>query len=291
MPRKNKKLKLALIITAYNEEQFIGRCLDSLLHQSLLPSRIIVVDDGSTDKTLQVIQEFSKNTDLIQIVRSTTKTTHQPGAKVIKAFKRGLSQLAIDDYDVICKFDADLEFPKNYLEALNEAFIKNKNLGLWGGVCSIEKNGIWKTENLTNEDHVRGALKAYRVKAFKSISRLKTQMGWDTADEFKLRYRNWQIYVEKSLKVKHLKPTATAYQDSYFKKQGEVFYALRYGFLLSFLAGLKIAFKRNKISKVNLVLTSYKNSKTKQIRFLLNEKEGGFLRQYRWKQIWRKYIP
>lgn len=291
MRQENKKLKFAVIIPAFNEEDFIGRCLNSLLHQTLLPSKILIVDDGSTDKTPQITQEFSESSNRIKIVTSKPIAVHQPGAKIIKAVNRGLRQLDINDYDVVCKFDADLEFPNNYIEKLNNLFIQNPKQGLCGGICMIEQNGTWKSENITNSDHVRGALKAYRVSAFKAILGLKAQMGWDTADEFKLRYRNWQIYVDKSLKVKHLKPTATAYQDSYFKKQGEVFYALRYGFLLTFIAALKIASIRNKWSKVNLVLKSYKSSKAKQIRFLLNQEEGRFLRQYRWKQIWRKYMP
>lgn len=290
MPQENKKLKFAVIIPAYNEEDFIGPCLESLHHQTHLPSKIIVVDDGSMDRTLQVIQGLSHDANPVKIITSTAKSKHQPGAKVIKAFNRGLEQLAVEDYDVICKFDADLVFPENYIEKLNSLLIQNPNIGLCGGICMIEKDGIWQSERLTNTDHVRGALKAYRVNAFKSISGLKAQMGWDTADEFKLRYRNWQIYVDKSLKVKHLKPTATAYQDTYFKKQGEVFYAMRYGFLLTFIAALKIASIRNKWSKVNLVLKSYKSSKAKQISFLLNQAEGRFLRQYRWKQILRKIL-
>lgn len=288
MPLENKSLKFAIIIPAYNEEDFIGLCLNSLVNQSLLPSKIIVVDDGSTDNTLQVIERFRAKIPYIKVTSTGSRGKHQPGAKVILAFNKGLQQLNIDDYDVICKFDADLEFPENYIEKLNDVFLKNPKVGLCGGICTIEKNAVWMKENLTNKDHVRGALKAYRIEAFKTISGLQSQMGWDTADEFKLRFKKWKVQVILNLTVKHLKPTAIAYQDSYFKKQGQVFYALRYGYLLTLLAALKIAKQRNQLSKYKVVLSAYQKSKAQQLSYLLTESEGKFLRQYRWKQIRQK---
>jgi glycosyltransferase involved in cell wall biosynthesis len=291
MLQEFKPFKFLIIIPAYNEVNYIGKCLDSLINQSLLPHKIIVVDDGSTDETPKIIKKFSKKSKLIHTVFSNSKTLHQPGAKVINAFKRGLSTINLEDYDIVCKFDADLEFPSDYLEKLNRLFKKDITIGLFGGVCTILKSNNWQIESLTNSDHVRGALKAYRVKAFQAIYGLQPQMGWDTADEFKLRYRNWKVAVDKSLKVKHHKSTATSYKDEYFKKQGEVFYALRYGFILTLIAALKIASMRNKLSKYKVVLKAYMNASKNKIDFLLTNEEGKFLRQYRWREIYRKIIP
>ena len=78
---------------------------------------------------------------------------------------------------MICKFDADLIFPKNYLEEINKVFLKNNKIGLCGGFCSVLKANQWQIENLTNTDHIRGALKAYRIQAFKDIGGLSKQMG------------------------------------------------------------------------------------------------------------------
>ncbi|RRO16402.1 glycosyltransferase [Flavobacteriaceae bacterium 14752] len=288
MPSENKQLKFAVIIPAYNEEEHLSKCLESLLQQSLKPQKIVVVDDSSTDSTAEIIKQFEKTNSTISYVLNTSKAQHLPGQKVINAFKKGLNSLNLKDFDIICKFDADLIFPSIYLEKINKVFKDNEKTGLCGGVCSIENEGNWQTENLTNSDHIRGALKAYRAKAFEDIGGLDSQMGWDTADEFKLRYKKYEIKVLQDLSVKHMKPTATSYKDSYFEKQGQVFYALRYGFLLTLIAALKIAKQRNQLSKYKIVLTFYQKSKSENLNFLLSREEGQFLRQYRWKQIWRK---
>ncbi len=291
MQNDNKNLKFVVIIPAYNEEEFLGLCLDSLLKQTLHPSQIIVVDDASTDSTFQIAKKYANDFDNISVVSSDSKAEHRPGAKVINAFKKGLEYISLSQFDIVCKFDADLIFPSNYLSILNEKFLENTNLGLCGGVCSIKKNGDWETENLTNNDHVRGALKAYRIKAYEDMGGLSSQMGWDTADEFKLRYRNWKLQVMPNLKVKHLKPTAVAYHNDYFEKQGRVFYALRYSFLLTLIAALKISKQRNQLLKYKIVLRSFQKSKKEQLNYLLTEEEGRFLRQYRWKRIRRKIMP
>jgi hypothetical protein len=209
---------------------------------------------------------------------------------VIRAFNTGLKGLDLNEYDIICKFDADLIFPHDYLIQLNRAFNSNPSLGLCGGVCTVKHNSHWKTENLTNTDHVRGALKAYRKEAFLAIGGLDIQMGWDTADEFKLRFKNWEITVLDNLKVKHLKPTSSVYNSSFFKKQGQVFFALRYGLLLTIIAALKISSKQNKPFKFVNVVLSYLCSKGNHIKYLLTVEEGILLRKYRWKQIRRKLI-
>lgn len=284
-----KKIKFAIIIPAFNEGKFIAQCLDSLANQSLKPKSIIVVDDSSTDDTPIIIQKFQKEYNFINYVFNPAANIHKPGQKVIKAFYQGFEYLNINEYDVICKFDADLIFPRNYLEEISRFFLKNNKIGLCGGSCSILKNKQWQIENLTNNDHIRGALKAYRIKAFNDIGGLCKQMGWDTADEIKLRYQGWEVQTIKGLSVKHLKSTGDSYTNEYYKKQGQVFYALRYGMLLSIIAAFKMANKRGVFLKGFDILKQYRKSKQKQLKFLLSPEEGQFLRQYRWKQIWKKF--
>lgn len=285
------QLKFGIIIPAYNEEKNISDCLDSLVKQNLKPQKIIVVDDSSTDDTAKLIKEFQYKYPSITYVQNFSNHEHLPGQKVINAFNKGLENINLKEFDIICKFDADLIFPPNYLNKINQAFLEDNTLGLCGGVCSTERNGNWQVEKLTNLDHVRGALKAYRVKAFLDIEGLQAQMGWDTADEFKLRFRQWKMKVFSSLPVKHLKPTAASYKTSYFEKQGEVFYALRYNFLLALIAALKVSKQNKQLSKFTIVLRSYQKAKARRLSYLLTSEEGIWLRQYRWKQIWSKLIP
>ena len=111
-------MKIYIIIPAYNEAEFIGETLQSLISQSKPAHKIVVVDDGSTDKTPEIVSEFAKKYPEISLIKNTSEGKHLPGSKVVKAFNLGFNTLD-DNFDVICKFDADLIFPKDYPKIVN----------------------------------------------------------------------------------------------------------------------------------------------------------------------------
>ena len=154
-----------IVIPAHNEASSIGLTLDSLVNQKLRPKRVVVVNDNSTDSTQDIVDSYASKHAWIQLVNSKSSNEHLPGSKIIKAFYKGYETLD-EAYDVLCKFDADLIFPDNYLEKLSTHFNKNKKLGMASGFCYIEKNEDWILENLTRKDHIRGALKAYKKDCF-----------------------------------------------------------------------------------------------------------------------------
>jgi glycosyltransferase involved in cell wall biosynthesis len=203
-------LRFYIVIPAHNEEGFIGLTLQSLIDQSLRPSKLVVVDDNSTDTTASVVNEIARKHPWISVVSNPSTEAHLPGSKIINAFYKGYNSLD-SDFDVICKYDADLIFPKNYLETLAKHYQKNAQLGMVAGHCYIQKNGSWQLENLTSKEHIRGPLKAYRKACFIDIEGLKKSMGWDTIDELLALYNNWQFKTDESLQVKHLKPTGANY--------------------------------------------------------------------------------
>lgn len=280
-------MKIYVVIPAHNEEAFIGKTLQSLVEQTLLPKKIVVVNDASTDGTKTTIDQFAKKYDFIKSVFHDSKKQHEPGSKVISAFYKGFETLD-DDFDIICKFDADLIFPKNYLQTIAEAFKTVQTIGMAGGFCYIEKDGDWVLENLTNKDHIRGALKAYRKECFQQIKGLKNAMGWDTVDELLAQYHGWKIKTDTSLKVKHLKPTGKVYSKATKHKQGEAFYKMRYGFWLTLIASAKLASKKNSFSFFADTLKGYLKAKKTKLDFIVSEKEGEFIRNLRWKNIRKK---
>lgn len=280
-------MKITIIIPAYNEEAHIAKTLQSLVEQNFLPGQIIVVNDNSTDGTKQIIDFFSEKYSFINSVTTTASAKHEPGSKVINAFNEGL-KIADADFDVICKFDADLIFPKNYLKKMNDIFSKNEKCGMAGGFCYIEKNGNWVLENLTNKDHIRGALKAYRKECFDQIGGLKSTMGWDTLDEFLAKYHGWQVITDETLHVKHLKQTGNTYTKAAKLKQGEAFYRLRYGFSLTAIATVKLAVRKKSFRYLIDTLKGYFKAKSKNIPFIVSENVGKFIRDLRWKGIKKK---
>ncbi len=282
-------MKFYIVIPAHNEAEFIQKTLSSLANQTLLPKRIVVVDDHSTDATSEAVSHCAEKFPFIQLVKIASEDKHLPGSKVINAFYKGFETLD-NDYDIICKFDADLIFPENYLEKVAEIFKKNPRCGMVGGFCTIEKNGNWEIENLTSKDHIRGALKGYRKACFEDIGRLKTAMGWDTADELLAKYHGWEVITEPSLLVKHLKPTGKTYDKTARYKQGEAFYKLRYGFWLTVIASAKLAMKKGKPFLIIDYLKGYFKAKKNKSHFLVSKDEGSYIRKLRWKKINEKFI-
>ncbi len=282
-------LNFYIIIPAHNEEDYIGKTLQSLVEQTLLPKQVVVVNDNSTDKTQSIVEKYALNYEWISLVNTQSSEAHLPGSKIINAFYKGLKTLD-NAYDVICKFDADLIFPKHYLEVISSHFKTNEKLGMASGFCYIEKDGTWVLENLTNKDHIRGALKAYRKECFKQIGQLKSSMGWDTVDELLAKYHDWEILTDETLHVKHLKPTGQSYNKASKYLQGEAMYKMRYGFWITLISALKLAYKKGSLSLFRDYMNGFFKAKSNKVEFLVSKEEGKFIRSLRWKGILEKFI-
>jgi glycosyltransferase involved in cell wall biosynthesis len=273
-------MKYYIVIPAHNEEKFIALTLQSLVEQTVLPSKIVVVNDNSTDRTAEIVKGFSEKHSWITLVNKTSDATHLPGSKVIQAFQKGLETLD-DEYDFIVKADADLIFPTNYFETIISHFQSDEQIGMVGGFAYIEKNGDWILENLTDKDHIRGAFKAYRKATFEQIGGLKPAMGWDTVDELLCKFYNWKVITDASLQVKHLKPTGANYNKTARYKQGEAFYTLGYGFLITTIASAKLAMMKRKPLLFFDYVKGYWKAKSGKKPLLVTEEQAKFIRKYR----------
>lgn len=276
-----------IVIPAHNEAAFIKLTLDSIVNQTILPEKVVVVNDNSTDHTAEIVTSYIEQYPFISLVNNQSDNQHLPGSKVINAFNKGLATLD-QEYDVIVKLDADIVLPEHYFETIIQHFQSDQNIGMAGGFAYIEKNGTWVLENLTNKDHIRGAFKAYRKQCFTDIGQLKPSMGWDTVDELLAQYHGWTIKTDESLKLKHLKPTGKTYNKAARYKQGEAFYKLRYGFILTVIASLKLALlKKQPLLFIDYIKGFFK-AKNNNTPTLVNQKEGAFIRNLRWKGILSK---
>ncbi|WDO14336.1 glycosyltransferase family 2 protein [Flavobacterium sp. WW92] len=278
-----------IVIPAHNEEAFIALTLQSLANQTLLPAKVVVVDDNSTDKTSEIVQEFASKYPFIHLVKRTSEAIHLPGSKVIQAFHKGYETLD-ENYDVIVKLDADLILPANYFETIITIFKSDSKIGMAGGFAYIEKNGDWILENLTDKDHIRGAFKAYRKECFLQIGTLKPAMGWDTVDELLCKFYGWKVVTDASLKVKHLKPTGANYNKTARYKQGEAFYSLGYGFLITAIASAKLAMLKKKPFLFFDYIKGFLKAKTAKKPLLVTEEQARFIRSYRLKKMKEKLI-
>lgn len=280
-------MKYYIVIPSYNEEALIPLTLQSLISQTVLPSKIVVVNDNSTDKTAEVVLEFAKENPFITLVNKSSEAIHLPGSKVIQAFQKGFETLD-ENYDIIVKLDADLIFPTNYFETVIKHFQSDSKIGMAGGFCYIEKNGDWVLENLTDKDHIRGALKAYRKETFQQIGGLRPAMGWDTVDELLCKFNNWKVVTDESLHVKHLKPTGANYNKTARYKQGEAFYTLGYGFFITAIASAKLAMMKKKPFLFLDYIQGYWKAKSAKKQMLVNKEQAKFIRKYRLQKMKEK---
>ncbi|MBU2947589.1 glycosyltransferase [Zobellia uliginosa] len=279
-----------VIVPAHNEEGFLADTLNSILRQSLQPKRVVVVNDNSTDNTEAIIDQFVTLSPIFQKLNTTSSTEHMPGSKVANAFNKGL-QLLDEDYDFIVKLDADVILPDNYFEKIVYIFRGQPKVGIAGGfIYEQNEDGQWKLNHPMDKNHVRGAFKAYTKKCFKAIGGLRSAMGWDTVDELLAQYHGHEIYTDDALKVKHLRPTGKAYNKKAKHLQGKAMFTMRYGFLITTIASLKMALKQKKPQAFMDNLYGYLDARKEKEQFLVTKAEGNFIRKLRWRNIKRKLL-
>jgi len=278
-----------IVIPAHNEGAFIALTLQSLISQTLLPKKVVVVNDNSTDKTAEIVLAFAKKNPFITLVNKTSEAIHMPGSKVIQAFHKGFETLD-KNYDIIVKLDADLILPDNYFERISSIFEKDATVAMAGGFAYIEKNGDWILENLTDKDHIRGAFKAYRKSFFEQMGNLKPAMGWDTVDELLAKFYGWKVITDPSLIIKHLKPTGANYNKTARYKQGEAFYTLGYGFFITAIASAKLALMKKKPILFLDYIRGFWKAKMANTPLLVTEQQAKFIRKYRLQKMKEKLI-
>ncbi|MCT3832626.1 glycosyltransferase family 2 protein [Elizabethkingia anophelis] len=284
-------MRFLIVIPTHNEEENILRCLDSLRKQSFQDFSCIVVNDGSTDNTRVLVEDFIENIRLSGVessrftLRNLPKSEHQPGAKVVRTFNKGLEGISLDDYDIVCKFDADIIFPENYLEKVNRVYEENSKAGMVSGLVYIEKNSEWIFENLSSKNHVRGPIKSYRVTCFKEMNGLRPVLGWDNIDVMLAQMHGWDVITIKDIWVKHLRPTAYKYKKQKAEKLGQYFYNIGLNFPLAFVSSAKSSLKNKSLSEFFITMKSFLKQNSERV---LSPQEIAYIRSLRWNQMLRR---
>lgn len=291
-------MKFLIIIPTHNEEKNILFCLESLKNQTFRDYKIVVVNDGSTDQTQAIVNEFAAAHPDFEI-KNLEKSEHQPGAKVVRTFNKGLEMVDLKDFDIICKFDADIIFPVNYLKKIHDVYEKNPKAGMVSGIVKIKKNvfeknfafnfsdekGQWVFENISSKNHVRGPIKSYRKECFLDMHGLRPVLGWDNIDVMLAKKHGWEVVTIKDLWVKHLRPTAYKYKNQKAVKLGEYFYNIGLSLPLAVISSGKSSLKNRSIAEFLLTMKSFLIQKGERN---LSKEEIKYIRNLRWSQIFKK---
>jgi glycosyltransferase involved in cell wall biosynthesis len=199
-------IRYAIISPVRNESLHIEKTILAVISQTIQPEKWIIVNDGSTDNTSDIVRKYSLIHKWIHLIDKENRGYAEPGRGVMEAFYHGYNNINIDDYDYIVKLDGDLDFQANYFESIFHEFGKNNKLGIASGVCFISRKGKMERENHP-EFHVRGASKVYKVACWKDIGGLIEHRGWDIIDEMKAQSLGWETKSFQNLHIIHYKPT------------------------------------------------------------------------------------
>jgi glycosyltransferase involved in cell wall biosynthesis len=197
-------LSYALITPARNEAENLRRLVASVIEQTARPSEWVIVDNGSTDETGDVVAAFAAEHPWIRVVRIPGSERALPGAPVVRAFTAGIESLE-GGPDVVVKLDADVSFAPDYFQRLVGAFADDPSLGIAGGQCLELVDETWRAEPSTGT-HVRGATRAYRRECLSTVLPLAECVGWDGLDEVKAATRGWSSRTVDDLFFRHHRP-------------------------------------------------------------------------------------
>lgn len=203
--------KYIVVTPARNEEDNIEHTIASMLAQSLRPSCWVIVNDGSSDRTAELIDAAAARHPWILTVHRPDRGFRKQGGGVIEAVCAGLQQIETNDWDFLVKFDADLSFDPKYFEHCLAKFSSAPDLGIGGGLICYELDGSLHCESPSDPAfHVRGATKIYRRECWDAIGGLIEAPGWDTIDELKANMLGWTTRTFTDVPVRHHRWTGAA---------------------------------------------------------------------------------
>ena len=167
MSHPSGHLRYVLITPARNEERFIEKTIQSVAGQTVLPSKWVIVNDGSTDATANVVGRYLAQYDWMELVNLPTHRDRSFAAKV-HAFNAGLDRVKNHEYDVIGNLDSDLSFDADYCEFLLIKFEEDARLGVAGTIFR-EEGYSSATDSFEGQNHVAGGCQLFRRECFEEI--------------------------------------------------------------------------------------------------------------------------
>jgi glycosyltransferase involved in cell wall biosynthesis len=205
-----ESLSYVIISPVKDESRYIEKTILSVLNQSVKPTRWIIVDDGSTDGTPEIVERHAAVHPFIELLRTRQAGARDTGTAEAMAFCRGYRAVAEGDHGIVVKLDGDLSFDRLYFESLLQRFDADPRLGIASGVyLEQDRSGAWKIVGMPAY-HACGACKVVRRQCFDEIGGFDSRPGWDTADEIRAWSRGWRTSHFADLEVRHHKPEGAA---------------------------------------------------------------------------------
>ena len=210
---KTKTLNYVLISPVRDEAKYIRKTLESVVRQTVLPLKWVIVSDGSTDGTDEIVREYAAEHPWIELLRMPERKERHFGGKV-HAFNAGLEKVKQLAYDVIGNLDGDSSFDADYIEYLLRKFAENSTLGV-AGTNYLEdswSSALKHDYRFANIEDVTGQCQLFRRECFDEIGGYKPNKdgGIDLFATLSARMHGWQTQVFTGKFLFHHRPSGTA---------------------------------------------------------------------------------
>ena len=241
--------RLLIVSPVYNEAGFLDRTAAAIAAQERRPDRWIIVDDSSTDRTLEIARQWERKLDFLTVLEA-AQVSRAKGAdnlalaREARAFNLGLERAGWEDFTHIGKLDGDVELPPEWFATLLERFRERPALGLAGGRLIEPSPEGWNRIAIPDY-HVHGAVKLFTRPCLEAIGGIPERLGWDTIDETYARMRGYETHSFGDLVAKHHRHWGSA--DGRLRgraRHGECAWILHYGLGWVMLRSLKVALVR-----------------------------------------------
>jgi glycosyltransferase involved in cell wall biosynthesis len=210
--KEDDKKAYGLVTAAYNEEDYIEKTILSVVRQTMLPKKWVIVSDGSTDRTEEIVRRYAQQYEFIELHRITDEHPRNLTAQV-NAINTGFARLQAVRCDFIGNLDADISFEPTYFDQLLARFVKNPTLGLGGGFIYEQEGDEFRNRRSNNASSVAHAVQLFRRECLKMLGGYRA-FSWAGADwyaEVSLRMKGWCVQSFPDLHVFHHRPTGKGF--------------------------------------------------------------------------------
>jgi glycosyltransferase involved in cell wall biosynthesis len=204
-------MKYVLITPARNEQAFVAKTIESVVAQTLLPERWVIVDDGSTDRTVPIVESYLPRYPWIELVRRDHRADRSFAGKA-HAVNAGLERLKSIPYEIVGNLDADVSFEPDYMDFIMRRFAEDPSLGVAGTPFTEQDGYDSARDSFEGENYVAGPFQLFRSRCFQEVGGYVPNQagGLDWIAVMTARMKGWQVHAFAEKRFHHHRSLGTA---------------------------------------------------------------------------------
>jgi glycosyltransferase involved in cell wall biosynthesis len=215
-------MQYGLATAAYNEEAIIEQTIQSVVSQTVLPQKWVIVSDGSTDRTDEIVRDYTGKYKFIELLRITEEHVRNFSAQV-NAINVGFARLRGLRCSFIGNLDADITLEPNYFDALLLEFAKDEMLGMAGGSIYESVKGTFVSRRENSISSVAHGVQLFRAECLELLGGGYKHFSWGGTDTHAcvfLRMHGWRAESISKLKALHHRPTGQGFGALRYRYRG-----------------------------------------------------------------------